>query len=199
MISSSYFWKIKWVQWKFREARSKNATGHAWIFEKRLFERDPLHFISQWKQKSVYLSPWMLHAFLAIDATLLHVLFSIWIGWSLMYKTEITSRLREMFLRHRTYHTTSWWHRVAFAWPPGVLLAKNSHLRVAFVWSFGDTRCLHDGYPRASRSRVAFLTQSVNFVCPSCCPRVWFGRHRVAFRSHRDAFGWKLFCYHLRE
>ena len=89
-----------------------------------------------------------------------------------MYKREITSRLRDMFLRHRTYHTTSWCHRVAFAWPPGVLLAKNSHLRVAFVWSFGDTRCLHDGYPRASRSHVAFLTQSVNFVCPSCVLRV---------------------------
>ena len=157
------------------------------------------YFPMKTKKKSVYLSPWMSHAFLAIDATLLHVLFSIFIGWSLMYKTEINSRLREMFLRHRTYHTTSWRHRVAFAWPPGVLLAKNSHLRVAFVWSFGETRCLHDGYPRASRSRVAFLTQSVNFVCPSCCPRVWFGRHLVAFRSHRDAFGWKLFCYHLRE
>ena len=97
MITSSYFWKIKWVQWKFHEARSNNATGHAWIFEKRLLERDPLHFISQWKQKGVYVSPWMLHAFLAIDSTLLHVLFSILIVWSLMYEREITSRLREMF------------------------------------------------------------------------------------------------------
>ena len=58
-----------------------------------------------------------------------------------------------------------------------------------------STRWLH----KASRSRVAFLTQLVNFVCPSCCPRVWFGSHRVAFRSHREAFGWKLFCNHLRE
>ena len=36
------------------------------------------------KQKSVYLSPWMLHAFLAIYDTLLHVLFSIFIVWSLI-------------------------------------------------------------------------------------------------------------------
>ena len=62
-----------------------------------------------------------------------------------------------------------------------------------FVWPscemFDDTRCLHDGYTRASRSRVAFLTQLVNFVCPSCFHRVWFGSHRVAFCSHREAFG----------
>ena len=89
--------------------------------------------------------------------------------------------------------------RDAIVLPSRVLLAKNSHLRVAFVWNVGDTRCLHDGNTRASRSRVAFLTQLVNFVCPSCFPRVWFGSHRVAFRGNRGAFGWKLFCYHLRE
>ena len=89
--------------------------------------------------------------------------------------------------------------RDAIVLPSRVLLANNSHLRVAFVWNVGDTRCLHDGYTRASRSRVAFLTQLVNFVCPSCFPQVWFGNHRVAFCSHREAFGWKLFCYHLRE
>ena len=87
------------------------------------------------------------------------------------YESETAASLREVFLRHRTYHTTSWCHRVALACPSGILLAYNSHLRVAFVWNIGDTRCLHDGYTRASRSRVAFLTQLVNFVCPSCFPQ----------------------------
>ena len=112
-----------------------------------------------------------------------------------MYKREITTSLREVFLGHRTYHMTSWIHCVTFTWPPGVLLMINSYLRVAFGCSIGHTRCLYDSYTRASRSRVAFLTQSVNFVSLSCCPRVWFGSHRVAFRSDRDAFGWKLFSY----
>ena len=119
--------------------------------------------------------------------------------WILMYKKEITASLREIFLGHRTYHTTSWSHRVTFTWPPGVLLTNNSYLRIAFVCSVGQTRCIHDGYTRASRSRVAVLTQLVNFVCSSCCPSARFGSHRVAFRSNRDAFGWKLFCYHLQE
>ena len=61
--------------------------------------------------------------------------------------------------------------------PPVVLLTNNSYLRVAFVYSVDDQRCLHDGFTRASRSRIAFLTQLVKFACASCCPREWFGRH----------------------
>ena len=110
--------------------------------------------------------------------------------WSLMYKREIVASLREVFLC--IVLTT-------FAWHPGVLLTNNSYLRVAYVCSVSDTRCLHEGFTSAPRSRFAFLTQLFKHACPSCCPRVWFGRHRVVFRSNRNSFWCIFFCDHLRE
>ena len=56
----------------------------------------------------------------------------------------------------------------------------------------------YNRYPRVSRSRVAFLTQFVKLVCPSFCPRVWFGCYRVTFCSHRDSFVSILFFHHPR-
>ena len=71
---------------------------------------------------------------------------------------------------HRTPHTTSWDLCVSFAYPCWFRFTSLCCLRVYCLWCTMATRCLHDGYPRASRSRVIFLPESLD----SCIPRVAF-------------------------
>ena len=90
------------------------------------------------------------------------------IVWSLcIIQRETSVSLREVFLRHRTYHTTSWCHRIAFAWPP-VSCWRTIHI---FVWPSCEMLAIQDVYTMAARSRVTFLTQLVNFVFPPCMVR----------------------------
>ena len=62
--------------------------------------------------------------------------------------------------------------RDAFAWPSRDLRVSCWRTIHIFVWPSCEMLATHDVYMRASRSCVAFLTQLVNFVCPSCFPRV---------------------------
>ena len=86
-----------------------------------------------------------------------------------------------------------------FAWcmqmPIFEVNRQSSRVTLPWFWPAMVTRIWkwqHYGYPRASRSRVAFLPRIVKFMCPSYCPRVRLG---LPSCSHRDCFGCLSFFF----
>ena len=132
-------------------------------------------------KKNMNISPKMLHALLAIDVTFLHVLLSIFNLCACSLKFNVWKRdIRRKPLRYHTNHSTSWCHRFAFAWPPGVLyehFTSSCGLRVKCWRHTMSTRLLPEGVMKlcCRPYRISY------FVCLSCYPRVRFGSRSSRF------------------